>query len=1095
MASPHFGKKRAASVTLISSDEDDASPAKAAKLEPDSGEHDELQRLSPRASTSRATSTAPTKQLTLKTAFAPVASTSAAANKVRAEETRAADAKVQEHIRGRLSGWKYGPTSVDSQIDEVASSTRDVDSDPASLKARARQRAAVRRRLTQRPVHALSPSNTPETEPMQAEADSEEEGQVDDSFARELASFKSAYAAPKRSNGKGKAAAKEYTPLEQQWLDLKAANKDTVLAFEVGYKIQFWNEDALIASKILHIANFQGGKFNSAMVPTHRLMLHVKRLVMAGYKVGIVRQVETAALKKVGSTRNQLFKRQITERYTLSTWVDELDSSELSSEQGRASTIVVVLEDGMTRTDGKTAFAVCSVTPGTGEIIWDSFDDDHLRHALETRLMHLAPGEVIVPIEKLSSQTESVIATLVNNREASQPRGRIDRVALMSTSKHVEKLMEFYEQPKDVIDLDGDHVEPIISMEIIKALPETVKVALSVLIDQCALFFLQNIFLRPKSFLPFGRRAHMTLTGQTLRNLEIFQNQTDGSAKGTLWSALDSTQTVFGRRMLKHWLAAPLIDPQALQERLKAVTEILTSSSFVIGKLRTVLTGLPDLERGLCRVHYRKITLPELSKMLSALSRVSGELQSMANPSAGEAVRSPLLKRAINTVAQSRSMIERFLNLLNLPACQESRKESMFKDVEARAPAVFDAQDVISTIEFELDQHLAELRKLLKKPRLKYIDVHLEKYLIEISRSDAASIPADWIRINGTNTNYRYRSPRMTELLAERAQSIERRDLAATEACHTYLDELGGEYVTFRAVIRTLAELDCLLSLARTSSQPGYCKPVLQDNDTVTLHVTGGRHPVIERILSDPFVANDVSMDDQQGMRTMLLTGSNMSGKSSFARMCALLVILAQIGCYVPASSMRLSIFDNILTRMGAADDILHGRSTFMVEMSESADIVRSATSRSFVLLDELGRGTSDVDGRILAYAILRYLHAHRKGLIIFVTHFHSLVSELCSEFPQDAASYHMQVLETSGSSSERIVFLYKLAAGLASRSHGIHVGKIAGLPDRLLERAYEKSAIAKQADQARLLRSASNLLASFAQGSFEADQARLLCL
>lgn len=357
------------------------------------------------------------------------------------------------------------------------------------------------------------------------------------------------------------------------------------------------------------------------------------------------------------------------------------------------------------------------------------------------------------------------------------------------------------------------------------------------------------------------------------------------------------------------------------------------------------------------------------------------------------------------------------------------------------------------------------LKKESQLSYLKYSSVAGVSYQIEVNKRDLKKVPHDWIKLSQTKMVSRFRSPEVIRLVQELDKCKEELDLACDEAFKDFLAQVvgNGNYERFRMIVQALAELDCLMSLAATSSQPHYVRAEYVDRPC--LEITQGRHPMVEQVLLDGYVANDSHLS-ADAERALIITGPNMGGKSSYVRQLALIAIMAQVGSYVPADRARLGTFDAVYTRMGAYDNIMSGESTFKVELKECADIMKNATERSLVILDEIGRGTGTMDGVAIAYAVLAHFIEDIKALTLFVTHYPSLAA-FEHAFPGTVRNYHMGFIESkpddnddeaAATGNSEITFLYTLDPGIAHKSYGLNVARLAGIPDSILTSARVKS-------------------------------------
>ncbi|GAA6022808.1 hypothetical protein JCM11491_006414 [Sporobolomyces phaffii] len=928
-----------------------------------------------------------------------------------------------------------------------------------------------------------------------------------------LASRFSRFAHQKPTSTKGdSSAAVKYTPLEQQVLALKKENPGVVLAIEVGYKFKFFQEDAQTASRVLNIACFPQQHMLTASIPTHRIDIHVRRLLNQGHKVGIVRQIETAALKKVSSNKSKPFTRALTNLYTSATFIDELGSTDSlgASSSSSTSTLLCLVEEPIGGASsstgvGKVRLGLVAVMPSTGEVVWDEFEDGLMRSELETRLLHLQPSELLLQ-KDLSRPTESMVKHLAGQHNAGSPgfTCRIERIPKRpSSSTAISNVTEFYAEtkrqrkrdmkkvPSEIIlggDSDGDDTgtdAPGASQKTevsrdgsetnssaVFDLPKLVLVALSSLVTHLSAFNLSSLFLHTSSFASFSSRTTMTLNGNTISNLELLRNSTDYQEHGSLITVLDRCKTTMGKRLLRKWIAKPLVSVDAVNERLDAISEIHSANAnLYLAKVRDLVKTLPDLERGLARVHFGRATPNELLRVLEALTKV-GTVFSSAGLDDGPSsdyggLKSRLLVDSMRDLPKVKAIVKALCDQVDERMARDGKKEDLFER-EQDWPELEECKRERDRVEKEIHvDELGKARKILKKPTLGFKQVALEEYLLEIKVSEKKLVPADWLRINGTKQFYRYRSPSLQFKIQELEQARERLAAAANAAYLSFLQEVASHYAQFRTVITSLSTLDCLFSLALVALSNNYVKPKIVD-EPGTLDIVEGRHPVIEQVSSEPFVPNSIKFG-QNGNRQMILTGLNMGGKSSLSKSVALIALMAQIGSFVPCDGCTTSLFDGIYTRMGASDELARSRSTFMVELSETSEILKLATERSLIVLDELGRGTSTNDGEAIAGAVLEWIHKTKRCLTVFVTHYPNLAT-LAKKYPGSITLGHMSCLETPVSSSSPsddpsasssresdITFLYKLVPGLASASHGLNVARMAGLPDAVLRVAKTK--------------------------------------
>ncbi|KAH7281361.1 hypothetical protein KP509_36G043400 [Ceratopteris richardii] len=663
------------------------------------------------------------------------------------------------------------------------------------------------------------------------------------------------------------------------------------------------------------------------------------------------------------------------------------------------------------------------------------------------------------------------------------------------------------------------------------AMPELVVQALAITLRHLKQFGLERVLLLGATFRPFSRVCEMSLSSNTLQQLEILQNNTDGTTKGSLLWLMDHTHTPFGARLFQHWLTHPLRDESLISARLDAVSEladmmgsvggpqqegsfpgsgrgggvvgalsrghveVVSGGSHALGDILVALKKIPDVERGITRIFHKTATASEFVAVVQALFTTIRQFQRICSideendmvESSKEkcsVFRSPLLKRLF--AAASSSIVSehasRLLSFLNKEAAVTGDKHNLFICGTGKFPMVEKCKGAVQAAETHLDSLLPNYRKLLKISNLQYMSVSGSTHLIEVPVMQ--KVPQDWIKICSTKKTNRYHPPEVLKALDTLALAKEELTVECNKAWNSFLADFASYYVDFRATVHALAALDCLYSLAIVSRNQGYCRPEFVQDSSAKLMIEGGRHPVLEATLQEGFVPNDTSLHADLE-HCQIITGPNMGGKSCYIRQVALIAIMAQIGSYVPAVSVKLRAFDSIFTRMGASDNIQRGASTFLEELSEASTILRRATPQSLVIMDELGRGTSTHDGVAIAYATLQHLLKNVRCLTLFVTHYPK-VAEVTHKFPGEVGSYHVSYLSEENSdvladnseqdqgkdgsisvlSNEcgkqnaesegihKITFLYKLVRGAASRSFGLHVAHLAQLPETCILKA-----------------------------------------
>ncbi|KFY87950.1 hypothetical protein V498_06950 [Pseudogymnoascus sp. VKM F-4517 (FW-2822)] len=898
-----------------------------------------------------------------------------------------------------------------------------------------------------------------------------------------------------QAKGPRKGTKSKLTPMEIQFLDIKRKHLDAILIVEVGYKFKFFGEDARVAAKELGIVCIPGkyrfdehpseahlDRFASASIPVHRLPVHAKRLVAAGHKVGVVRQIETAALKKAGDNRNTPFVRKLTNLYTKGTYIDDtegLGDATAGTPGGAPATgYLLCITETKSKgwgTDEKVDVGILAVQPGTGDVIYDSFEDGFMRSEIETRLLHISPCEFLI-VGELTKATEKLVQHLSSSStNVFGDKIRIERVEKQKTiaAESYAHVAQFYARNIKAHGNSTDERSANLLDKVLK-LPESVTICLSSMIKHMSEYGLEHVFDLTKYFQSFGARSNMLLNGNTLTSLEIYHNQTDHAEKGSLFWTLDKTQTRFGKRLLRKWVGRPLIDKGRLEERVAAVEELKDGNQAVqVDKLKSLLMKVKsDLERSLIRIYYGKCTRPELFTVLQTMQRISNEFAHVKSP-ADAGFKSSLLNDAVAALPTIGDAITDFLDKINAEAARNDDKYAFFLESE-ETEDIGDHKLGIASVEHDLDEHRPIAAGKIRKTNVRYVTSAGIEFLIEVDNTNLKHVPASWVKVSGTKKLSRFHTPEVIKMIRERDQHKEALAAACDAAFSNLLSEIAAHYQAFRDCVASLATLDCLLSLATVASQPGYMKPEYTGDTEIA--VVGGRHPMAEQLLLDSYVPNDTSLS-ADGTRALLITGPNMGGKSSYVRHVALICIMAQIGSYVPAESARLGMLDAVFTRMGAFDNMLAGESTFMVELSETADILKQATPRSLVILDELGRGTSTHDGVAIAQAVLDYVVRDLKCLTLFITHYQTLAGVARAFGKEELRNVHMKFTEQGRVGDEDITFLFQIGEGVAHRSYGLNVARLARIPKGVLEVAKEKSSMMEDENRRKLVWGLAGLL------------------
>ncbi|GAC1650670.1 MAG: DNA mismatch repair protein MutS [Gemmatimonadaceae bacterium] len=783
------------------------------------------------------------------------------------------------------------------------------------------------------------------------------------------------------------------TQMMQQWRELKQQHQNAILLYRCGDFYETFGDDAVTASRVLGItltARNNGGaaEVPLAGVPAKAVNEYLRRLVRQGYRVAICEQVEDP------KTAKGVVRREVVETVTPgAVFADDLLD-------GTRNNFLCALGERA----GHWGIAAADVSTGEFRLFVAERTAD-----LDPLLARLAPREVLVPKGSSVALPEGVLVTLRETWE-------FDDV----------NAMELLAEQFGVHSLDGFGI----------GASEAPAVAAA----GALLRYLRELqpgglpqLARPVVERPGGV---MPLDEMTRRNLELVESLRGGS-EGTLLNVLDRTQTPMGARLLRQWVLAPLADRRTIDARLDAVAA-LVGDPMTRGSLREALGGVRDIERLAGKTAARRTTPRELGALGDSLRRL---------PAVEEAARRLGGSGAIEAV------------LVAWDRCADVAADINALLVE-RPPSVIGEE---STVRTGVDPDLDELRALRDGGRdgiarmqaderartgITSLRVGYNKvfgYFIEITNANQHLVPADYQRRQTLAGAERYVTPDLKafeERVLTAADRIERREHELFDGLRERVARLIGR---LQCVGRAAAELDALASLAEVAASEGYIRPEVTDD--FALEIVRGRHPVVERMMAKgKFVPNDVVLTHDA--RLIVLTGPNMAGKSTILRQIGLLVLMAQTGSFVPADRARVGLCDRIFTRVGASDNLVRGQSTFMVEMSETSAILHTATRRSLVLLDEVGRGTSTYDGVSIAWAVSEYLHDAVGCKCVFATHYHEL-TQLAAELVA-VRNYNVTVREAGG----RVLFLHRLQPGGADRSYGIEVGRLAGLPEGVLARA-----------------------------------------
>ncbi len=810
----------------------------------------------------------------------------------------------------------------------------------------------------------------------------------------------------------------------RQYLEIKKKYPGTLLFFRLGDFYELFNEDAVIGSRELEItltARHKSGNNPIPMcgVPHHAAANYISRLVKKGYRVAICEQTEDASAEK------KLVKREVVRVITPGTAVDPqiLESKEtvyLGSVCGAGE-----------------RFGAAFLELSTGEFFTTQFEGAQAFANICSEIENIAPRELLFP-ENLSQLIENSFGSFNQNNlpenviSIAPPNSQKFSTTLTALDDwlfHIEDCENLLKQQLNVKELTGFGLDS--KTEAIRAAGACLNYARET--QKASANHISEI-----SF--YEANDFMILDAVTLRNLEIIESrESNKSNKRTVLGVIDETVTGMGARLLRSWILRPSVKRSEIQTRLSAVTE-LTDSIFR-DKIRHLLKEVTDLERLIGRLNLGTASPRDLLALNRSLSQTPNINFTLSDASA---LLLQVLSENIFELPEIRHLIETAISdepPMNITDGGVIR-DGFNEDLDELRNISKSAKQTIAAFE-EAEKKRTGINNL----KIKFTNVF--GYFIEISKGNISRVPEDYERRQTLTNAERYTTPQLKEWESKVLGAEEKIGEIEIELFKQIRNKVTRETQKLQSTARALATLDVLAALAETAAKRNFSAPVLHDGDEI--EIRDGRHPIVEAYGTDNFVPNDTKLNNSTD-RLLVITGANMSGKSTIMRQIAIIQILGQIGSFVPAKSARLPILDRIWTRVGASDDLASGRSTFMVEMTETAAILHNSTPRSLILLDEIGRGTSTFDGLSIAWAVAEYLHnsPEHSAKTLFATHYHEL-TELAEKLP-GAKNYQVTAAEKDGD----VVFLHKLAKGKASKSYGIAVAKLAGLPQKTILRARE---------------------------------------
>lgn len=834
----------------------------------------------------------------------------------------------------------------------------------------------------------------------------------------------------------------KFSPFEKQYWEIKQKFWDTIVFFKKGKFYELYEKDATIGHQLFDLKLTDRVNMRMVGVPEASLDHWANQFVAKGYKIARVDQMETALGKDMrerdvkGKKEEKVIRRELSTVLTSGTLVDG------GMLQDDMATYCAAIKE--TERDGVPCFGIAFVDTATAQFHLAEFVDDADMTRFETFVAQTRPGELLLEKSCISAKA---LRILKNN------------TAPTTLWNYLKPDKEFLTADKTRMKIDGeayfdksveDKIDswPLVLREAKEK--ENAFSALGALIWYLNTLKIERDLITLGNFTwydPIRKASSLVLDGQSLINLEIFANTFDGSTDGTLFTMLNRCISPFGKRMLRQWVCHPLADATKINQRFDAV-DALNADGTIMERFTASLSRLPDLERLISRVHAGRCRVQDFVKVLEGFEQIEYTMSMLGSFGSGEG----LLGQLIASMPDLASVLESWKLTFDR---SKAKEEGLFIPQPGVEEDFDESQARIDDIMKSLDQLLNRARKDLGSSAIKFTDNGKEIFQLEVPIKVKGTIPKSWKQMSATKQVKRWYSPELENLVQDLKEAQEMHGQVVKDLAGRFFARFDGDYSTWLAAVKIVAQLDCLISLAKASIAMGVpsCRPefVEDDNERSVLQFQELRHPCIETTTS--FIPNDIVLGGESPSMT-LLTGANAAGKSTVLRMTCVAVILAQIGCYVPCEYARMTPVDRIMSRLGAHDNIFAGQSTFMVELSETKKILSEATPRSLVILDELGRGTSSYDGVAVAQAVLHHIATHVGALGYFATHYHSLATEFMHH--PEIAPKRMAVRVDDD--IRDVTFLYKLEPGVAEGSYGMHCAAMCGIPDKVIDRA-EKAA------------------------------------
>ncbi|MFP4418378.1 MAG: DNA mismatch repair protein MutS [Chitinivibrionales bacterium] len=797
--------------------------------------------------------------------------------------------------------------------------------------------------------------------------------------------------------------AKSLTPMMRQYMAIKKQNPHTLLLYRMGDFYELFNQDAKIAAEVLGLTltkRNHGGSDPTPLAgfPYHALDRYANRLVRAGHKIAICEQIEDP------KTAKGVVKRDVVEVITAGTATEDNFIDE------KSNNFIVSIHE----CDGTIGFALCDLS--TGEFCVEEISAS----AIEEELARLEPTELLVSHDHSSDYSKRIRENFRN----------------LVISHHDDWKFDTEQAKQTLLDHFGIASLQSMGLESFSVGIGAAGGLLSYLKEQKRNDLRHITVLTPRTISEYAE-----LDPASIRNLELLKPLQTDDTGGTLISILDRTSTAMGARMLRRWITHPLKTIHSINQRLDCV-QWLHSNLFVRTEIELFLKRIADIERLIGRITFERANARDLNGLKDSLETFPTITRVLEDAPDG------ILKEICRSLEGFDELAQKIASTIT------DNPPLTLKDGNLIRGGISAELDELRDASVNGKQWIARLQETERqRTGIQSLKVGYNKvfgYYIEVSKTNLAAVPEDYIRKQTLVNGERFITPELKNMEAKVLGAQERLSELEYALFIDLRKFVSRDCARIQKAAESVAVLDSFVSLARVAADQGYVRPTISEN--MEMHIRDGRHPVVEQMNPDEqFVPNDTDFKSEES-QIMLITGPNMAGKSTYLRQNALIAIMAQLGSFVPAAEAHIGVVDKFFTRVGASDRLARGQSTFLVEMIEVANILNNATNRSLVLLDEVGRGTSTFDGISIAWAVAEFLHETPKSQArtLFATHYHEL-TELALLFPR-IRNLHIKVKEWN----DRIIFLRKIGEGSCDHSYGIQVARLAGVPDKVIKRAKE---------------------------------------